>query len=309
MSTIIPSGFYSQGLPTQVVVPDLPTGSLLAYWDAANTASFYSATGSGFTGSIWYDLSGNGYNLTQGGTRANVLRYEQDVFNTYPALYFSENVGTGLDTAYFTSSTAFVNAFDGSTDPNRNSGYYTASLGFTMFIVCQGDANGVDDGKMYQIGQGGLTLAGKGRMRSDNGNFTALTTTWNPGKTNYCAVVAAYGTNSPSETKVWATNSYFASSSFLDLVGGVYIWTLGQESFSSTANGLSNVSLTGCGAQTYGSGELIVGTNYVGSGQSFQGYIQSILVYSRTLSPEERYDVGQFFGFRQYSTNPFQIPT
>jgi len=312
MSTIIPSGFYNEGIATQITVPNLPTGSLLAYWDAANTASFYSATGSGFTGSIWYDLSGNGYNLTQGGKRANTLSYQQNVFNTYPALYFTANVDFGdeEDCAFFSSSEAFVNAFDGSTDPNRNGGYFTASLGFTMFTILQGNgSNPNDDGEIWQIGTGGLTQNGKGRLTSDNGNFTALTTTWNPGKTNYCTVVSAYGTSSPSETKVWATNSYFASSSFLNLVGGVYIWTLGQESFSSTANGGSNVTLTGCGAQTYGSGTMRVGTNFVGSTPTFQGYIQAILIYSRTLSPQERYDVGQFFGFRQYSTNPFQIPT
>ena len=303
MSTIIPSGFYSQGTPTQFEVPDLPTGSLLAYWDAANTASFYSTQSSGFTGSIWYDLSGNGYNLAQNNKPS--ISYVQDVFNNYPAIYFTSS-GTfpaTSDSAYFTSSAAFLNAFDGSTDPSRNGGYYTASLGFTMFLVSQGS------GLIYQMGTGGQINAGKIRMRTGGSDYIGLSTTYNGNKTGPCQNVSAFGTGAPFNSNIWATNSYFASSSFLDLVGGVYIWTLGQQSFSSTFQGLSNSTLIPCGKQTFGSGEFIVGTNWVGTPPTFGGYIQSILIYSRTLSPQERLDVGKFFAYRQYSTNPFQIPT
>ena len=304
MSTIIPSGFYSQGTSTQFEVPDLPTGSLLAYWDAANTASFYPAQSSSFTGSIWYDLSGNGYNLAQ--NNKPKISYVQDVFNTYPAIYFtaSGDFPATSDSAYFTSSTAFVSAFDGSTDLNRNQGYYTASLGFTMFIVSQGG------GLIYQMGDtGGIINATKIRMRTAGSNYVGLSATYNGNKTGPCTNEAAFETSSPANTNIWTTNSFFASSSFLDLVGGVYIWTLGQQSFSSTFEGGSNNTFILCGEQTFGSGPFIVGTNWVGTPPSFGGYIQSILIYSRTLSPQERLDVGRFFAYRQYSTNPFQIPT
>lgn len=101
-------------------------GTNLICWFRADDASAFTFSSSNNV-SQWNDESGNGHNLTQATAGLDPQR-STTAFNNFPAVVFTESVGTYLATSAFSRSAPFTVFFAGySTSPSRDHQYVSDS--------------------------------------------------------------------------------------------------------------------------------------------------------------------------------------
>ena len=242
----------------------IPTGGLQMYVNATLSSSY--VTGS----SVWYDLSGNGNNLTLSGsytfTGSNSI-YSNG--NGWGRVTNSNNSTNSLNLLTTTSSITVIQFIKPITNPNTT----------LQFLATKHQTGGNNQG--WSFGFGNYQGTEDGKLFFDfndaNGGRTYIQTTNVYNNSGFYAVGMVY-TGSASTVGAAAFRGYFNGAS-------------GSVGFSTQTNTVAANRSMGTDARLFDSGrDAGIGSNSNPTAP-FKGRIGAMLVYNRALTAQEMSDI------------------
>jgi hypothetical protein len=244
--------------------PVIPTNGLQLYVNAARNDSYPGS------GSIWYDLSTNGYNLALTGsytfTGSNSIYSNGNGWSRVPG---SNNTTNPLNLLTTTSSISVIQFIKPITNPNTTLQFlaskHQSSANFQGWSFGFGNYQGTEDGKLFFD------------FNDANGGRTYIQTTNVYNNPNFYAVGMIY-TGSAATVGTAAFRGYINGAS-------------GSIAFSPQINTVGTNRSMATNARLYNSGRDAGAGSDSNPTAPFKGRIGALLVYNRALSAQEMSDI------------------
>jgi hypothetical protein len=275
----------------------LPTGNLLAYWDAGLVSSYSSSNQQ-----TWFDLSGNGYDLTLTGSGAAYFTAsEASVYEYSPAIYFDggafyESNETNLCSIFNPTASGYLTLTASLCAPGP---LYYDNVDYTILFF----------GTAANTG-GGLSIGSKVRMSQTNFPTRRFIESVHD-KTN---PVGSTGGTITQQMYVSDDFNTWQMLAWSKICSGSDLGTAVTQNVGYLFNNTGSASSTGYGDVGYPSvprtmkaaNNLLVGSGEVtiakaGSGDAFNwnGWIQAVAIYNRVLKPYELQNAIEYFKYRK----------